>query len=73
MGGVMTLHDLAVARERLELPADATTRYAEEIKPMSAGMIMTEIICFRWDVMAIEFSPAIIVQLLLSMECGALI
>jgi hypothetical protein len=30
--GIVTLYDLAVARERLELLTDATMRYAEEIK-----------------------------------------
>ena len=49
LGGIVTLHHLAVARERLELPADTTTRYADEIKLMSACMTMTEIVRIRCD------------------------
>ena len=65
--------ELAAAPVRLERPADAFGCFAAEIQQTSAGMTPTEVARMKKEVAAMELSPASIIQLLFSLECGALI
>ena len=65
--------ELAAAPARLERPADALGRFAVEIQQTAAGMTPTEVVRMKKEVSAMELSPASIIQLLISLECGALI
>lgn len=64
---------LAPAPVRLERPADACGCFAAEVQQTSAGMTPTEVARMEKEVAAMELSPACIIQLSLSLECGALV